>query len=68
MFPRTEMNLPKWLSGKESAFRFKETQKTVGSLPGLGRSPEGGTGIPAPCSCLEHPVDGGAGWHRDRPG
>ena len=55
------MNLPKWLSGKESAFQFREMQKTAGSLPRLRRSPGGGNGNPPQCSCLESPVDGGAG-------
>ena len=43
------MNLPKWLSAKESAFQFREMQKTAGSLPGLGRSPGGGNGNPPQC-------------------
>ena len=29
--------------------------KDVGSIPGLGRSPEGGHGNPLQCSCLENP-------------
>ena len=38
------------------------------SIPGLGRSPGGGTGNPLHNSCLEHPMDRGAWWatvHRD---
>ena len=31
--------------------------KDVGSVPGLGRSPEGGHGNPLQYSCLESPVD-----------
>ena len=31
-----------------------------GSIPGLGRSPGEGNGIPLQCSCLENPIDGGA--------
>ena len=31
----------------------------AGSVPGLGRSPEG-DGNPLQCSCLENPVDRGA--------
>ena len=29
----------------------------VGSIPGSGRSPEGGNGSPLQCSCLENPMD-----------
>ena len=29
--------------------------RAVGSIPGLGRSPEGGHGNPLQCSCLENP-------------
>ena len=42
-----------------------------GSIPGLGRSPRGGYGSPLQYSCLEHPMDRGAGrlqsigLHRD---
>ena len=32
----------------------------VGSIPGLGRSPEGGNGNPPQYSCLENPMNGGA--------
>ena len=32
-----------------------------GSIPGLGRSPEG-NGNPLQYSCLENPVDRGAWW------
>ena len=32
------------------------------SIPGSGRSPGGGHGIPFQCSCLENPRDGGAWW------
>ena len=31
-----------------------------GSIPGLGRSPEGGDANPLQCSRLEDPMDGGA--------
>ena len=34
--------------------------KDVGSIPGLGRSSEGGHGNPLQCSCLETPMDRGA--------
>ena len=32
----------------------------VGSIPGLGRSPEEGNGNPLQYSCLENPMDKGA--------
>ena len=32
----------------------------AGSIPGLGRSPEGGDANPLQCSRLEDPMDGGA--------
>ena len=32
----------------------------MGSIPGSGRSPEGGHGNPLQYSCLENPVDRGA--------
>ena len=32
----------------------------VGSIPGLGRSPEGGSGNPLQYSCLENAIDRGA--------
>ena len=34
----------------------------AGSIPGLGRSPGGGTGNPLQYSCLENRMDGGAWW------
>ena len=38
-------------------------RRDVGSIPGLGRSPEGGGhGNPLQSSCLENPMDGGAWW------
>ena len=33
-----------------------------GSIPRSGRSPAGGNGAPLQCSCLENPMDRGAGW------
>ena len=38
--------------------------KDVGSIPGLGRSPGGGTDNPLQYSCLEKPMDRGV-WRRD---
>ena len=34
--------------------------RNLGSIPGLGRSPEGGHGNPPQYSCLENPMDRGA--------
>ena len=31
--------------------------RAAGSIPGSGRSPGGGNGIPFQCSCLENPMD-----------
>ena len=36
--------------------------RDVGSIPGSGRSPEGGHGNPFQYSCLENPMDRGAFW------
>ena len=33
--------------------------RDTGSIPGLGRSPEGGHGNPLQYSCLENPMDRG---------
>ena len=33
-----------------------------GSIPGSGRAPEGGSGNPLQCSCLENPRDRGVWW------
>ena len=33
------------------------TMQTLGSVPGSGRSPEGGHGNPLKYSCLENPLD-----------
>ena len=34
--------------------------RDMGSIPGMGRSPEGGHGNTLQYSCLEKPLDGGA--------
>ena len=34
----------------------------MGSVPGWGRSPGGGSGNPLQYSCLENPIDRGAQW------
>ena len=36
--------------------------KDVGSIPGSGRSPEGGHSNPFQYSCLENPIDRGPWW------
>ena len=38
--------------------------RKAGSIPGSGRSPEGGHGNPLQYSCLENPMDRGAWWAR----
>ena len=44
--------------GKESACNAGD----LGSIPGLGRSPEGGHGNPLQYSCLENHMDRGVWW------
>ena len=44
-----DLGLPGWLSSKESTYYAGD----VGSIPGLGRSPGGGSGNPLQYSCLE---------------
>ena len=53
--------LPWWLRHEESACNAGGTGD-VGSIPGWGRSPEGGHGNPLQHSCLENPMDRGAWW------
>ena len=38
-----------------------EDARDPGSIPGWGRSPGGGLGNSLKCSCLENPMDRGAG-------
>ena len=47
------MDFPGASDGKESACNSGD----LGSIPGLGRSPEGGNGNPLQYSCLENPMD-----------
>ena len=42
-----------------------EDTGAVGSIPGSGRSPGGGPGIPLQYTCWENPVDRGAWWATD---
>ena len=53
------LGLPRWLSGKESAWNARDTGGT-GLIPGSGRSLGGGHGNPLQYSCLENPMDRGA--------
>ena len=50
------VGLPWWLFGKESACNAGD----LGSIPGSGRSPEGGNGNPFQYSCRENHMDRGA--------
>ena len=56
MWPPVTIGLPRWLSGKESAFQAGD----VGTIPGSGKSPGEGNGNPLKQSCLENPMDRGA--------
>ena len=53
------LGLPRWLSGKESACSAGNA-RDAGSIPGSGRSPEGGNGNPLQYSCMENPMGRGA--------
>ena len=50
------LELPWWLSGKESACNAGD----AGSIPGSGRSPGGGNGNLLQHSCRENPMEKGA--------
>ena len=52
------MGLPQWLNSKEYASNAGD----AGSIPGLGRSPGGGTGNPLQYSCLGNSIERGAWW------
>ena len=54
----THIQLPWWLSGKDSASNVGD----MGSIPGSGRFPGEGNGNPLQYSCLENPMDGKACW------
>ena len=55
------MGLPRWLSGKESAYQGGDT-RDAGLIPGSGRSPVEGNGNPLQYSCQENPMDRGTWW------
>ena len=48
-------DFPSGSDGKASAYSVGD----MGSIPGLGRSPEEGNGNPLQYSCLENPMNGG---------
>ena len=51
-----KMSLPRWLSGKESAYNAGD----LGLIPGLGIYPGIGNSNPFHYSCLGNPMDRGA--------
>ena len=62
-----EMNIIQWGSSQvglvvKNLPANAEVVRDSGSIPGSGRSPEGGHGNPLQCSCLENPMDRGAWW------
>ena len=54
------IGLLKWLSGQRNPPAKAGDAGTLGSIPGLGRSPGGGNGNPLQYSCLENSMDRGA--------
>ena len=52
---------PGGVSGKKFACQCRR-HKRRGSIPGSGRYPGGGNGIPLQYSCLGNPMDSGAWW------
>ena len=56
IFPRMTLGLPRWFSGKESAYPCRRHR----FIPGSGRSPGKGNGNPLLYSCLGNPIDRGA--------
>ena len=57
------LDFPGGLDGKASAYNAGDP----GSIPGSGRSPGEGNGIPFQYSCLENPMDRAA-WQATVPG
>ena len=57
LFPKISA-YPDGSAGKESACNAGDSSL----MPGPGRSPGGGNGNPTQYSCLENPMDRGAGW------
>ena len=54
--PAPSLGFPDSSEGKYIACNARD----LSSIPGWGRSPEGGNGNPLQYSCLENPMDGGA--------
>ena len=52
---------PRWLTVKNLP-SVQETLGDTGSIPGSGRSPEGGHDNPLQYPCLENPMNRGAWW------
>ena len=57
-FSHDFLGFPQWLSSKESTCNAGDS----GSIPGSGRSPEGGNSNSLHYSCPENPMDRGAWW------
>ena len=55
------MGLPRWYTGKKSACSAGDSGD-MGSIPGLGTSPGGGSSNPLQYFCLENSMDRGAWW------
>ena len=53
----THTQLPRWLSGKESACQCRKFRRLRGSTLELGRFPGGGHGNPLQYSCLKNFMD-----------
>ena len=56
-----QQGFPSGTSAKELPANVGDI-RDVGSIPGLGSSAGGGNGNPPQYSCLENPLDGGAGY------
>ena len=56
-----KMGLLWWLHGKESTCNEGPVGDS-GSVPGLGKSPRGGSDNPLQYSCLENPIDPRGWW------
>ena len=55
------LGLPWWPNNKEAACNMGVAEDT-GSIPGSGRAPGGGHGIPLQYSCMENLMDREAWW------
>ena len=61
--PIPKLGFPGGASGKEKNPPANAGDiRDMGSIPGLGRSPEGEHANPLQYSCLENPKDRGAWW------